>query len=201
MHLISSAVSHFPHTAILASCQPAHTLFLRCEQIPMLCALEGCSKNLFAEPCGLKDTHGTVLHVHRAVISNPNERAQTREHFSNLRKIYPSGGLFLRCEPKKAFKSRSERQCSNFIYSSDLGSSDSSAGESVAPTGKATGSRRTSLDLVSRAAMCRSRTSKLKINVFAHTYFGAVALRLRPRLGGRRCGSGSGFRRSRGRPD
>ena len=35
-------------------------------------------KLFFPKPCGLENTHDTVMDVHKLVVSTPNKRAQTR---------------------------------------------------------------------------------------------------------------------------
>ena len=73
----------------------------------MLGTPEGCSIFL-AEPCGLKDTHDTVLHARQAVISTPNERVKTRERHFACSKICPSGGLFRKFFEPKTIQVRKE---------------------------------------------------------------------------------------------
>ena len=44
----------------------------------MLGALEGCNKKLlFAEPCGLENTHNAIMRVHYLMVGTSNKRAQT----------------------------------------------------------------------------------------------------------------------------
>ena len=52
--------------------------FLRCEQI-FAWRARGLQHFFLAEPCGVEDTYGAVLHMHQDVGGAPNKRAQTRE--------------------------------------------------------------------------------------------------------------------------
>ena len=102
--MTSSDVSNFPRTVILGlKHKTAHSVFALRKNYQAWRARGSQQKHVCAEPCGLEDTHDTALHVHRAVVSTPNERAKTRETQSNLLMIRLSDrdarmGLFRSCE-------------------------------------------------------------------------------------------------------
>ena len=65
--------------------------------------VEGHSKNFFLVGRTMRTgkTHDAVMHVHKLLMHTPNKRAKTRESISEVRKIYPSDGLFRHFEPKE----------------------------------------------------------------------------------------------------
>ena len=60
----------------------------------MLGVLEGCSKTLFAESCGLENTDDAVMHVHKLDVSTPTSAQKRVKLISEVRKIRFSDGLF-----------------------------------------------------------------------------------------------------------
>ena len=91
---LSSHIS--PHTLVITS--QSHTLgFCAAHvQLQRSGALEGCSKNLVAEQCGVEETRGIVAHVHQLAVDTPNKRVQSPETNSKMPERYaPAMAYFL----------------------------------------------------------------------------------------------------------
>ena len=100
-HIRTALWSHISRYTVSMAPELYTLVFFRCEQFPMLGALEGAAAKEIAKPCGLENTHDTVMHVHKLVVSTPSKRAHTRATILEVRKICPNDGLFRHFGPKK----------------------------------------------------------------------------------------------------